>query len=863
MTSEHRPKKSNFGRQSFIGLLLYASLIMGVAFGLRVIKLNHLPLSLSLDEATNGLDALQLMRLKWLTPFLQNNFGRETLFFYMQAVALRLYGISFFSLRLASVLAATLTVPLVYAVGRRLRLDHLFLPEKINHHLNLPAVSLLAAAGLAISYWHIYFSRLSLRAILLPPLLLGLVWCFWRGWFAGGSLAARPPFSRRWIWLAAAGMLLGLTFYTYLAARLLPFLFVVFMAIELLKNKSNRKERLIGFLIFSLAAVLVVTPLILYYYQNPQAFNSRTQAISILAAGHPLPALTGNLVSLLQVHFWANTWLQEWPALNLLSALGLLVGLPVCVYHFKKPAALFLLLWWLIGTLPVLISIQDWAAPTVPLRGIVAWPALFLISAVGLATLAGAANRLPVLKPLPLAAFLPLLLLIGGGLSGAYNYFWVWATHYNNFSDHPAVMAQYLNRQTRQLTLTPLMFYGETVVHFLLQANYPTLTNIDSAQLHSLLASGRPAVYLLPARSTAESIFVLLEPNANGRGVAHLLPPLTLPQVETLSQRTQTTSPQALILDGEQEPFAHIYPLPANAPFLPAATPQTPPLQSIRANFNNDLLLSAYQVSPPVVKPGETVTLSFHWQALRPINGDYYVFIHLFDLSTGRRHGQINTPLTGLLFDAHRWPVGLAVPGSHYFTLPADAPEGVYRFEVGLYHGASQERLPVTVDVAETPDDKIILGKFHVRRQPPPPPQYPLAGIRFSDAATGESLALLGVDADPLPVLQPGQTFTYQLHWQALTPLTHNYVVFNHLLDAQGNIQAQQDHPPQQGRYPTSWWDVNEIVIDPYALALPQNLPPGPYTLRVGLYQPETGRRLELKNQPQDFVDLPNLITVQ
>ena len=159
---------------------------------------------------------------------------------------------------------------------------------------------------------------------------------------------------------------------------------------------------------------------------------------------------------------------------------------------------------------------------------------------------------------------------------------------------------------------------------------------------------------------------------------------------------------------------------------------------------------------------------------------------------------------------------------------------------------------------ARSANDKVVLGKFHVWQQPPAPPQYPLDDIQF-----GDSIALLGADIGSGLSVQPGQTLAYQLHWQALTPIGQDYVVFTHLLDAHGNIQAQQDNPPQQGRYPTSWWDAGEVIIDPYTLSLPPNLAPGPYTLRVGLYEPETGRRLPLQNQPQDFVDFPNLITVQ
>ena len=136
--------------------IVYLSLASAMGFGLRVAKLDSLPLTLSLDEAVNGIDALRLFRAGWITPFLQNNFGRETLFFYLQSLALQLYGISFFSLRFVSVLVGTLTIPLLYAVGWRFRPNNPLLSKTLS--TNMPGM--LAATGLAVSYWHIFFSRI-------------------------------------------------------------------------------------------------------------------------------------------------------------------------------------------------------------------------------------------------------------------------------------------------------------------------------------------------------------------------------------------------------------------------------------------------------------------------------------------------------------------------------------------------------------------------------------------------------------------------------------------------------------------------------------------------------------------------------
>jgi hypothetical protein len=71
------------------------------------------------------------------------------------------------------------------------------------------------------------------------------------------------------------------------------------------------------------------------------------------------------------------------------------------------------------------------------------------------------------------------------------------------------------------------------------------------------------------------------------------------------------------------------------------------------------------------------------------------------------------------------------------------------------------------------------------------------------------------------------------------------YFVFLHLVDEQGHMIAQQDKVPGiRGKQPTTSWLPGEVVIDPMDLILRPDLPPGPYTLRLGLYLPADGSRL-------------------
>ena len=311
--------------------MAYLCLLVLVTFTVRVLSLDTLPQSLSLDESVDGLDALQLVRAHWVTPFLQNNFGRETLFLYVQGIALQLYGVSVFALRFASVLVGTLTIPLMYAVGRQLVVEAI--PPWLRARTS---VGLLAATGMAVCYWHLYFSRQALRAILLPPLLLVMLWCFqrWR--------QERPArVAHRWIWLLLAGFLLGATQYTYLAARLVPVLFVMIALVALVQASPSRRGKAIAGLLVPLGtAALVGVPLMQYFIRHPQAFAGRTDAIAIPLGG---ALLAENMLRLLLVQFGGGAWLGHWPSLNILTGLGLFAGLVVCVRHIRRPGGLLLL----------------------------------------------------------------------------------------------------------------------------------------------------------------------------------------------------------------------------------------------------------------------------------------------------------------------------------------------------------------------------------------------------------------------------------------------------------------------------------------------------------------------------------------
>ncbi len=115
------------------------------------------------------------------------------------------------------------------------------------------------------------------------------------------------------------------------------------------------------------------------------------------------------------------------------------------------------------------------------------------------------------------------------------------------------------------------------------------------------------------------------------------------------------------------------------------------------------------------------------------------------------------------------------------------------------------------------------------RPYPLPPDIHPI------QATFANQLTLVGFQSD-------GDQIT--LFWQAAAPLTADYTTFIHLLDEQGQVVTQADGQPQQGWYPTSVWEVGEVVADEKGWT--RHMVPGRYRAAVGVYLLETGARLSL-----------------
>lgn len=110
-------------------------------------------------------------------------------------------------------------------------------------------------------------------------------------------------------------------------------------------------------------------------------------------------------------------------------------------------------------------------------------------------------------------------------------------------------------------------------------------------------------------------------------------------------------------------------------------------------------------------------------------------------------------------------------------------------------------------------------------------------------ASLGGVIALDGFHLDPGAQVKAGLPLTLTLYWRSVEP-AGQFKVFVHVLDAAGKIVAQQDGEPVDNLWPTHLWKPGDVVPDERVIATLSSVMPGQYTLKVGMYDAQTGTRL-------------------
>lgn len=94
--------------------------------------------------------------------------------------------------------------------------------------------------------------------------------------------------------------------------------------------------------------------------------------------------------------------------------------------------------------------------------------------------------------------------------------------------------------------------------------------------------------------------------------------------------------------------------------------------------------------------------------------------------------------------------------------------------------------------------------------------------------------------------LSPGDVVGLNATWWTENSLDVWLVRYLHVISSDGTLVAQVDREPVIGASMSYEWAPWQMIPDPIALALPPDLPPGQYTLYVGLYDRDTSERVHL-----------------
>jgi len=228
--------------------------------------------------------------------------------------------------------------------------------------------------------------------------------------------------------------------------------------------------------------------------------------------------------------------------------------------------------------------------------------------------------------------------------------------------------------------------------------------------------------------------------------------------------------------------------------------------------------------APPTVRAGDTVQMTLAWSGPGPL------------------------PALALADDAGTW----SVPMERHEGLLETATLDWLQARVPPVAAAG----PASVRAQNGTHLASILVDAPPRLDRPPPSQIRL---RAPFDGLGD---LVGAGASPAEVRR-GEVLQVELVWQAgeARDAAHR-VVFVHVMDAAGRMVGQSDAVPAGGERPTTGWRPGEFIVDRHEIRVAEHAPPGPSSIVVGVVDPETGRRLALRNGA-DSVVLPLRIHVR
>jgi 4-amino-4-deoxy-L-arabinose transferase-like glycosyltransferase len=637
------------------GLLV---LIVGVGAGLRLWAIDRLPpLALHTDEGYYGADSLSILHGQWMV-YSPRNTGREALFMILAAGVFKLFGPSVLTFHVFAAVLGVLTLPAIFWLGWEAS------PERER----APWLGLLSAASVAGLLMHVILNRQGQRVNMQPLLTAATMAALLHGLRV-----------RRRAWFILAGVLLGLSGYTYVTVRLLPL--VVLSAWALWWPRERWRSHAASLFWVAGIAALVYVPLAVYFLNHPGLFLGRARTLF-----DPSALSRAIWSTLLIFDFKGDPVLTNnlpgRPVFDAAQALAFWIGAVAALMGRGKREGRLMLVWFVLGVIPSALA-KD-APSYIHAFGMI--PPLSVLMGGGYLRLGRwLTDRLrPRLQALaaPIVICVVVLGLLYSVAQTYYDFFVRWASRTDLGLTYRFDLKR-IDDLMRALPPDTEVFYSP---HSFVESSLEFYRGGDLSRLHPY--DGQYCVPLGDATRHPLAYF------ANDS--------VSLP---VLREFFPTGAASAV-------PEFSVFEIPAGAA-IHFASPA-----SGRARWADAYTLARAEWQR---LDGQTIGLRLIWQTRPPLTGtEYHRFVHLLRADASQPGGvqlwaqSDNIPCQGS-HAAGYWQAGEYILESITLTGGEPLLPGDYRLVVGLYQQDAPARLAVTESSWPVKDDSVTIAAFTVR----------------------------------------------------------------------------------------------------------------------------------------------------